>query len=43
VEEVHGLRVAAMLAADAELEARPGGPALLRGDPDQPAHAFLVE
>jgi hypothetical protein len=31
------------LAADADFEVRAGGAALLDGDPDEPAHAFLVE
>src|SRR4051794_17356475 len=43
MEEVHGLRVAAVLAADADAELGPGRPALLDGDPDQPADAVGVD
>src|SRR5204863_8129242 len=43
VAEVHRGRVAAVLAADAELECLPGRPALGAGPPDQFADARLVE
>src|SRR5271166_5971528 len=43
VEEVHRVRVATVLAADADLEARPCGPALFDGDADQPAHPVPVD
>ena len=43
VEEVDGVGVAAVLAADAELEAGPARAALLGGDPDQLADAVAVE
>src|SRR5262245_17448459 len=43
VAELHARRVAAVLAADAQLELGPGLPALLRGDLHQRAHALLVQ
>ena len=43
MEEVHRLGVAAVLAADAELQVRAGRAALLDGDPDQLADALDVE
>ena len=43
MEEVDRLRVAAVLAADAELEVGPGAPALLDGDLHQPADAVDVD
>ena len=43
VEEVDRLRVAAVLAADAELEVGAGGPAGLDGDADQRADAVPVD
>src|SRR5258706_8618169 len=42
VEEVDRVRIAAVLAADADLEVRPRGPALLDRDPDEPADAVPV-
>src|SRR5262245_8730624 len=41
--EADGGRITAMLPADAELDAFPGRPALLRGDPHQFADAVDVE
>ncbi len=43
MEEVHRVRVAAVLAADAELEVGPGGPAGLGGRPHQRADAVAVD
>ena len=43
VEEVHRVGVAAVLAADADLEVGPGRPAALGADPDQLADALDVE
>ena len=43
VEEVHAVGVAAVLAADADLQVRLGGPALLDGDAHQPADAVAVD
>src|SRR5712692_4264487 len=43
VEEVHRLRVTAVLAADAEFQFRPCGAAFLGGDADHPAHAVGVD
>src|SRR5690606_19576837 len=43
VAELHGVRVAAVLAADAELDAGAGGVALLGGDLDELADAGLVD
>src|SRR5688572_8575989 len=43
VEEVHRIGVAAVLAADAELEVRPGRAAGLGADLHEPAHALAVE
>src|SRR5437762_1399089 len=43
VTELHGRRLAAMLAADADLEIRTRAPPALDADLDQLADAFLVE
>src|SRR5215207_1311212 len=43
VAERHGARLAAVLAADADLEVRPGGATLRHREADQLAHAGLVE
>src|SRR5439155_17800134 len=43
VEEVHRVRVAAVLAADTDLQLRPGRAALLDGDAHQPADALGVQ
>src|SRR5690606_19346598 len=43
VAEVHRVGVAAVLAADAQLDPRPRLPALLGGDADEPPHAVPVE
>src|SRR5687767_7323749 len=43
VEEVDRVRVAAVLAADAELQVGPGGPAPFDGDLDQPSDARDVQ
>ena len=43
MEEVHGLGVATVLAADADLEAGPGGPALVDRDPHHAADAVGVQ
>ncbi len=43
VTELHALRIAAVFAADAELDVRAGGAALLHGDLHELADAVLIE
>jgi hypothetical protein len=43
MEEVHGIRVAPVLAADSDREARPGCPAFPDRDLDEPPDAFAVD
>src|SRR5262245_32998088 len=43
MEEVHRIRIAAVLAADTELETGACGATLLGRDPDQPADPFPAE